>query len=75
MEWNEFVSELKHKIKELTKNELDEGSLQFEKIIADTLLESFIKEGIIERKQLPYNEIKKTNGKFILRGEKDGITK
>jgi len=66
MEWNKFESELKNKLKEITKNDLDEGSLQFEKIVASVLLDSFIKEGVIKRKKITGNKLKKIQDKYIL---------
>jgi len=64
--WTKFENSLRKQLEELTKNGIEENNLQFEKIIARTLIELFIIEGTIKRKQLPFNDFKKTQGKFVL---------
>ena len=65
--WNEFETALKNKTINLIKEkEIDESTLQFEKIMANTLKELFIKESIIKRKKLEYNYDKQIPGKSIL---------
>jgi len=56
--WNDFKRALKSKMDTLLdKGEINESSLQFEKIVADTLKDMIINEGTMSRKKVQSKHI------------------